>query len=604
MKHLFTFLLFLLGSALVVNAQSFKDLRGHTQHVYSVAFSPDGEYIYSTGLDRSILVWEAESGKPLFEFSQVPATIYSLVINKGGSLMAGGGSDGKIYVWQTDDGELIETIQTKSRVIEHLSFAPDGVHVAAGLQNGNVEVHDLRQGWQRYYELNAGTVYATGFHPDGRSVYAGGSGPGLQQWEFETGHAFEPMYGHTSTIRSFEVSPDGELLLSGDTRGGVRAWDAKTGAPRKIMQFGKETIRDISFSSDGKAFAIASANGNVALYTPNADERLRQLECGQGLWDIEFSPDGKRLITAGNAGHLRLWDVSFLQLEGPIAYDFGRGKQDFAPPLTLGKDIPESNVRYNNRFALVIGNEVYDRYQASLTPDNNVIFARADALMTSEYFSRTLGIPERNILLENDATAAQMTQAFRKLAALAKSYGPEAEIFVFYAGHGTPQSATHQASLLPVDVSATNPDEAMPLNEMFDILREGEAARTYVFLDACFSGQARGDSPMAQRGFQIKPKALQPGPRTFVLSAATDKQAAMPYRQARQGLFTYFFLKQLHESAGRSSLAETVEEVTREVGLYALLMFDKAQNPVVTSSPDLQTDWQEWRLAVSPSPVK
>ena len=585
-------------------AQSFKDLMGHDAHVYAVCFSPDGEYIYSTGLDRKILVWEAEHGKPLFQFTEVPASVYSMAINKGGSLIAGGASDGKIYVWQTDDGELIESIQTEARGVEKLSFAPDGVHVAAGLRNGNVEVHDLRKGWKRQFELNAGTVYATAFHPDGRSVYAGGSGPGLQQWQFENGYGFDPMYGHNSTIRSIAISPDGDLLLSGDTRGGIRAWDAGSGAPRKIMQFGENAIRDIAFSHDGNAIAIASANGRVALYNATGGERVQVLEAESSIWDIAFSPDGKRLVAAGNAGKMRLWDVGFLQLGKPAEYDFGKESEDFQPPVTLSKEVPELAEKHDNRFALIIGNETYDRYQRSLTPDQNVIYARADALMMREYFAKTLGIPERNIILEDDATSAQMEQAFNRLAAIGNSYGPEAELFVFYAGHGTPQTAEHPASLLPVDVSATNPAQAIPLNTMLDILATAKAQRTYVLIDACFSGQARGESPMAQRGFKIKAKALRPGPGTFILSAATDQQAAMPYRQARQGLFTYFFLKQLKATKGLAPLAETVEAVTREVGLYSLLMYDKSQNPVVTASPELGTDWHNWRLAVSPSSVE
>ncbi len=40
-------------------------IQGHTSNIYSVAYSPDGKYIISGSDDRSIKIWESDTGKEL-----------------------------------------------------------------------------------------------------------------------------------------------------------------------------------------------------------------------------------------------------------------------------------------------------------------------------------------------------------------------------------------------------------------------------------------------------------------------------------------------------------------------------------------------------------
>ncbi|HEY5825528.1 MAG TPA: caspase family protein, partial [Cyclobacteriaceae bacterium] len=142
----------------------------------------------------------------------------------------------------------------------------------------------------------------------------------------------------------------------------------------------------------------------------------------------------------------------------------------------------------DNRFALIIGNEDYTSFQRDLTSEVNVSFARDDASAFNDYAQKLLGIPERNITLLLDATAAEMRQGMAKMNMISKNSGGRAELFVFYAGHGLPDEVSKEPYLMPVDVSGRFVKLGIPLKEFYSQLTEYPTERTTVFIDACFSG--------------------------------------------------------------------------------------------------------------------
>ena len=98
-------------------------------------------------------------------------------------------------------------------------------------------------------------------------------------------------------------------------------------------------------------------------------------------------------------------------------------------------DIPRTDRVVKNRFALIIGNEDYRKFQTGLQSDQNVLFARNDALVFKEYAMKTLGVLEKHTFTLTDATRGQMSREIERITELAK-LTPNAEIVFYYAGHG------------------------------------------------------------------------------------------------------------------------------------------------------------------------
>ena len=259
-------------------------------------------------------------------------------------------------------------------------------------------------------------------------------------------------------------------------------------------------------------------------------------------------------------------------------------------------NIPITNMVNKKTFALVIGNEDYSSFQMELNTSSNVDFAKTDAQIFRKYLMNTLGLPNENITLLTDATAGQMKQAIARLSAIAEAYEGEAKLIFYYAGHGLPKDETNEPYLIPVDVSSSNLDYAIKLEDVFNKLTEHTSQRVTVFLDACFSGGARNQALVAARGVRIKPKSPFVMGNLVVFSATSDDQAAYPYKEKAHGIFTYYLLKALQISNGEMSYGELGEFIRTNVMRKSVLVNNKVQAPEVKVSPVFEYSWHDMRF--------
>src|SRR5688572_4116056 len=214
-------------------------------------------------------------------------------------------------------------------------------------------------------------------------------------------------------------------------------------------------------------------------------------------------------------------------------------------------DIPSTGKVIKNRFALIIGNEDYRKFQTGLQSNQNVLFARNDALVFKEYAIKTLGVLEKHTFTLTDATRGQMSREIERITELAK-LTPNAEIIFYYAGHGLPDLETYESYLVPVDVTASNLDDAIKLKDLYSKLASSKANKIMVFLDACFSGGGRGENGLlAARTVKTRPKSDIVEGNIVAFTASSGKEVSLPFEDQQHGLFTYHLLKKLQETQGK-----------------------------------------------------
>lgn len=250
----------------------------------------------------------------------------------------------------------------------------------------------------------------------------------------------------------------------------------------------------------------------------------------------------------------------------------------------------------SNRYALIIGNEDYSSHQSNLSNEINVDFAIHDATIFKQYALNILGIPDENIIYGENVGTVEMNRLIEKINVVIKNAGSNSEIFVYYAGHGFPDAQTKTPYLIPVDCSGTDLKYAVKLSELYSKLTQYQSRRVIVFLDACFSGGARNVGLLAARGVKIKPNEGQLSGNLVVFAASTAEQSALPYKEKGHGLFTYFLLKKLQETKGNVSLDELSEYLKTQVGIKSALVNSIEQNPTISVSPSLQTNWTKMYL--------
>ncbi len=568
----------------VVLAQPYRVLEGlHQRAVNAIAFIQDGRYLLSAGSDGYVFLYDMqEQWVDTLLWFDTP--ILAMAVSPDETYLALGDSRGVLRVFELQNLEFLAEKQLYNKPIERVAFNPENpAQILSCSYEGKAILWEFRTDWELLVRRSERSLYAIGFAQNG-DMLIGGSDRTLTLHDHYTGDVIRKHQLHRNTIRAISVAPHRKYFASGDLFGVVLLHDLPSFSIRSRIEDIQEPIRSLAFSPDGRFLAIATRMGNVYLWSVENQKVVRTLRHHGSLWDVAFSPDGKVLAIAENDGDIKLWRIERLGIQKPASQTL-----TIKPPVAVDFGIPSINKVFPNRYALIIGNEDYASYQTSFSPNMNVLFARADATVFKEYAVRRLGVPEEQCLLLLDAGATQMKQTINKLKALI-STTEGAEVFVFYAGHGIPHPLTKAPLLLPVDVDPFAPEDAIALQDLINTLSSAQPKLLTLFIDACFSGGGRYESPLATRGVLVKPKTLEVPANTILFAATTKEETALPFPQAQHGLFTYFLLKALKEAEEPFTYQELVEKVSQEVLKYAILLHNREQHPtVLTRHPSWQT---------------
>ena len=296
--------------------------------------------------------------------------------------------------------------------------------------------------------------------------------------------------------------------------------------------------------------------------------------------------------------------VSSAVSEKPFSFDFSTDnplpekRQDMKketprqPALISDVDIniPMSKSKSDKTFAVIIANENY-------RSESQVMFANNDGEIFKRYCLQTLGIPENNVRYVPDATLNDIRKEINWMSKVAEAYEGEANIIFYYAGHGIPDENSKSAYLLPVDGYGTDIESGYKIDDLYKRLGSMPVKNVFIFLDACFSGAQRSGNMLASsRGVAIKPKESAPVGNMVVFSAAQGSETAYPFSEQAHGLFTYFLLKKLQETAGNVTLGELGNYIVKNVKQQAIIVNNKSQTPTVTHSTAMENNWQGIKL--------
>jgi hypothetical protein len=271
-------------------------------------------------------------------------------------------------------------------------------------------------------------------------------------------------------------------------------------------------------------------------------------------------------------------------------------KLEVASNSDVDDKIPVTSNIKENAFALIVGNEDYSSFQKDLGDEVNVAYAMKDAKTFKEYCTKTMGVPEENIVMLINARTVEFNREISKLNLYAKNSKGNAELIFFYAGHGLPDETTKEPYLIPVDVSSSDLRFAIKLTDLYAELTEFPSKKVTVFLDACFSGGARNQGLVAARGVKIKPIEEPLSGNLVVFTASSGAQSSLPYKEKYHGMFTYFLLKKMQESGGKLTYKELSEYLDQKLSINSIKINNKEQNPQTNISPNIKSSWENWKF--------
>ena len=294
----------------------------HIKEAASLAFSPDGKLLASSG-DEVIKLWNMEKQDLATSLWGHLRNVNSLTFSPDGRYLVSGGEDRMVKLWDVSLGKEIKLLYEHWDHVKSLKFSPNGRFLASTGNDTTIRIWNLEEDREVVtLRGHQAEVFSLAFSPDGKTLVSGGEDSTVRFWDVDRQVVIASFKNHQGRISSVDFSPDGKTAASANSDGTVRIWSLARENLVKTVSLDNYKVYSLAYCPDGRSLAIGTFFPGIApvfSYDIETAEIAAKLTSHGGrVKSIDFSPDGKLLASCGDDGLLRIMNLENDELAATI----------------------------------------------------------------------------------------------------------------------------------------------------------------------------------------------------------------------------------------------------------------------------------------------
>ncbi|KEP45422.1 vegetative incompatibility protein HET-E-1 [Rhizoctonia solani 123E] len=197
------------------------------QEVWPAAFLFDGKRVVCGS--KSGKIYMQNGHEPFFSFAGHSDKVYSIAFSPTGKSFASGSADGTLMISDASTGDrLFGPLTGHPDRVNSIAFSPDGAQVASGSEDQTIRLWSSTKGNSigNPFEGHIRGVRSVAFSPSGSQLVSGSDDRTVRVWDVASGEPIAAFEGHTDFVLSVAFSPDGTQIASGSADTTIRLWNA------------------------------------------------------------------------------------------------------------------------------------------------------------------------------------------------------------------------------------------------------------------------------------------------------------------------------------------------------------------------------------------